>query len=56
MTIKMYDKVLLKDGRTASIVEIFKDGEAYLVDVDLPDNEWDTIDVKYSDIESVISS
>ena len=54
MKINEFDKVLLKDGRTASVVEIFGDGEAYLVDVDLPDNEWDTIDVKPEDIVQVI--
>ena len=51
---EQYDKIELKDGRTASVVEIFGEGEVYLVDVDLPDNEWDTIDVKPEDIVQVI--
>ena len=34
MKLKEFDKVLLKDGDTAYIVEIFNDGEAYLADVD----------------------
>ena len=54
MTIKLFDKVLLKDGRSASIVEILKEGFAYLVDVDLPGPAWDTIYVEYKDIEKVI--
>ena len=56
MKIEEYDHVILKDGRTATIVEIFKEGEAYLVDVDLPGPDWDTIDVTYDDIESVVSN
>ncbi len=54
MKINEFDKVLLKDGRTAHVVEIFGNGEAYLVDVDLLDNEWDTIDVRAEDIEKVL--
>lgn len=54
MKIEQYDKVLLKDGRTASIVEILEEGVAYLVDVDLPGPEWETIDVKHDDIQAVM--
>lgn len=55
MKIEQYDKVRLKDGRTAYIVEIFEQGVAYLADVDLPGPEWDTIDIRHEDIESVIA-
>lgn len=34
--IDQYDKVLLKDGCTAYIVEIFDDGQAFLADIDKP--------------------
>ena len=34
MKIKLYDRVLLKDGNKASIVEIFKDGSLFLADID----------------------
>ena len=34
MKIKQYDRVLLKDGNKASVVEIFDSGKAFLVDVD----------------------
>lgn len=54
MKIEQYDKILLKDGRTASVVEIFEENVAYLVDVDLPGPDWETIDIKYSDIKKVI--
>ena len=33
MKIKQYDKVLLKDGDTAFIVEIFGEGKAFLADI-----------------------
>ena len=48
-TLKQYDHIRLTDGRTATIVEIFGDYEAFLVDVDL-DNDWDTIDIWPKDI------
>lgn len=54
MKIKEFDKILLKDGRTGYVVEIFGNDEAYLVDVDISDDEWDTIDVKPEDIEQVL--
>lgn len=54
MKIEQYDKILLKDGRIAYVVEIFEENVAYLVDVDLPGPEWETIDIKHSDIEKVI--
>lgn len=53
MKIEQYDKIILKDGRTAFVVEILEEGVAYIVDVDLPDSEWDTIEVRQSDIKCV---
>lgn len=50
MKIKQYDKILLKDGRTASVVEILEEGKEYIVDVDLPDSEWETIEISQSEI------
>ncbi|MCI8992263.1 MAG: hypothetical protein HFG80_05975 [Eubacterium sp.] len=55
MKIEEYDKIKLKDGRTASVVEILEEGVAYLVDVDLPGPEWDTIEVWQEEIESVLA-
>lgn len=34
MKIKQYDKVLLKDGDFAYIVEVFDDGAAFIADID----------------------
>ncbi len=56
MTIEQYSKVILKDGRTATIVEILEDGATYLVDVDLPGPDWDTIEILQDDIKSFTSS
>ena len=37
MTFSMYDKVKLKTGETAFIVEIYNSGEAYEMDINQPD-------------------
>ena len=53
MKIKQYDKVLLKDGTTAYIVEIFDDGKAFVADINKKsgiDTNW----IKPDDIERVI--
>lgn len=56
MKIEQYDRILLKDGRTASVVEILEEGSAYLVDVDLPGPDWDTIQIRQNDILTNIES
>lgn len=55
MKIKQYDHVILKNGRTATIVEILEKDVAYLADVDLPGPDWDTIEIKYRDILGTLS-
>ena len=42
--VKKYDKVRLKDGRTATIDEV-------LEDIDLPGPDWDTEEIRQEDIE-----
>ena len=44
--VKKYDKVRLKDGRTATIVEVLEEGVAYLADIDLPGPDWDTEEIR----------
>lgn len=47
MKIKQYDKVLLKDGDTAYIVEVFDGGKAFIADIDRKDGtetDWITPD------------
>lgn len=51
--LKQYDKIRLKSGETAYIVEIFGDGKYILADIDRPDGtetDWVTPD----EIEKVI--
>ncbi|MCQ2598350.1 MAG: hypothetical protein MJ181_10950 [Treponema sp.] len=40
MTAKLFDTVLLKDGRTAVILEIFDDKDC-LFEICLPNNQYD---------------
>ena len=54
MTIKQYDHIMLKDGRTATIVEELKKGKAYLADIDLPGPDWDTVFIDIDDIKNII--
>lgn len=54
MTIKQYDKAKLKDGRTCTIVDILEEGVAYIVDVDLPGPDWETIEILQEDIDEII--
>ena len=53
MKIKLYDRVLLKDGSKASIVEIFEDGKAFLADIDRND-DTDTDEISIDEIEKVL--
>lgn len=41
MKYEQYQRILLKDGRTATIVEILGKQEAFIVDIDL-DGDWET--------------
>ena len=51
MEIKMFDKVLLKTGETAYIVEIYEQGIAYEADVEKMDGTIETETIKHADIE-----
>ena len=51
MQLNQYDHIALKDGRTATIVEIFEEGVVYLADVDLPGPDWDTIVIRQEEIK-----
>lgn len=53
-TIKLYNKVKLKDGREASIVEILGNGEAYIADIDIG-GDYDTDTIYPNQIEKVIA-
>ena len=51
MMIKLYDTVLLKDGRKASIVE--RMGDDYVVDIDV-DGDYETKLISSSEIAKVL--
>lgn len=53
MIIKEFDTVLLKDGREASIVEVFEN-KAFIADVGTSPKDWETIDISMDDIAEVI--
>ena len=55
MSIKMFDKILLKTGETAYIVEIYEQGVAYEADIDKADGTIETDTIKHSDIERVLT-
>ena len=54
MFIKQYDKVLLKTGETAYIVEIWEQGVAYEADIDKKNGSIETDTIKHADIVKVI--
>lgn len=53
MKIKQYDRVMLKDGSVASIVEIFDGAEAFIADVDRNGDTY-TEEIKINDIDRKI--
>ncbi|QBF00056.1 hypothetical protein PMF13cell1_05652 [Blautia producta] len=53
MGIKEFDTVLLKDGRTASIMEVFEN-KAFIADVGSSPKDWETISITIDDIEKVL--
>lgn len=53
MKVKQYDRVLLKDGCEASIVEIFEEDKAFLADIDR-NGDTDTEELKIEEIEKIL--
>lgn len=53
MKIKQYDRVLLKDGNLASIVEIFEEDRIFLADIDKNGDTY-TEDLMIEEIEKVL--
>ena len=53
MKIKQYDRVLLKDGSKASIVEIFVEDSFFLADIDR-NGDTDTEEIRIDQIEKVL--
>lgn len=55
MKIKQYDRVLLKDGNEAMIVEVFVPDRAFLADIEKDDDIY-TEDVTIDEIQRVLHS
>lgn len=53
MIVKEFDTVLLKDGRKASIVDVF-DEKVFIADVGNSPKDWETISITIDDIERVL--
>ena len=53
MRIEQYDRILLKDGHEATVVEIFYNGKAFLADVD-KDGDTYTEEIQASEVEKVL--
>ena len=54
MKLEMYQKIRLKSEKVGYVVEIFNDGEAYMVDIKQDDGEYELETVRPQDIKSVI--
>ena len=53
LEIKLYDRVRLKSGEAASIVEILEPYVAYLADIDY-EEDTETEMIRYEDIEKIL--
>ena len=58
MKVDWYDEVMLKDGRTGCVIEIYKhpDGDSYEIELSKEPDDSQTVTVKIDDIEKVISN
>ena len=50
MLIELYDKVQLKSGKAAHVVEVYEQGVAYEADIDDGDGDYTTDTIKHNDI------
>lgn len=51
--IRLYDKIRLKSGKLASIVEILEQGKAYIADIELEPEDYTTEQILQEDIASI---
>ena len=54
MIINEYDEVLLKDGRTGTVMSVCAPREEYNIDIGRTSETWDNIFIKHEDIVEVI--
>ncbi|MDR2184005.1 MAG: DUF4926 domain-containing protein [Clostridiales bacterium] len=50
----MLQKIRVKTGKIGNIIEIFNDGEAYLVDFKTDDGEYEQETIYPKDIKSIV--
>jgi hypothetical protein len=50
----LYQKIRLKSGKVGHIIEIFNDGEAYMVDILMEDGEYEQETIYPKDIKSIV--
>ena len=53
--LEIFQVVRLKTGEKGTIIEIFKDGEGYMVDVRLPDDSYEQRTIYPNEIASVFT-
>jgi hypothetical protein len=51
--VRLYDKIRLKNGLIARIVEVLEAGVLYIADVEISIGKYETEHVQYSDIATV---
>ncbi|MCL2501074.1 MAG: hypothetical protein FWE90_12185 [Defluviitaleaceae bacterium] len=51
--IKLYQRIKLKSGKNAVIVEILGKGEAYIADIEISEGDYETETVYPKDIKSI---
>jgi len=54
MKLEMYQKVFLKSGKKGVVIEIFNDGEAYMVDIMTDDKEYEQETIRPNQIKSIV--
>jgi len=54
LKLDMFQKIRLKNGRVGHIIEIFNDGEAYMIDIMTEDGEYEQETIYPKDIRSVV--
>jgi len=49
----IYQRVRLKSGKRAIIVEILEQGKAYIADIEIDEGDYETAQITHADIASV---
>jgi hypothetical protein len=50
----IYQRVRLKSGKRATIVEVLEQGKAFIADVEVGEGDYETEQILYGDIAAVI--